>query len=52
MSFSTSYLTLFDTLDLMGRAYLVLLETAHTENTEKSYFFPVGCFSLGKLYFL
>ena len=52
MSCSTSYLALFNTLDLVGKAYLVLLETAHRENRKWSDFIAVGCFSLGKLYFL
>ena len=41
-----------DNLNSMGRAYLVLLETAHTENRKWSDFLAVACFSLGKLYFL
>ena len=52
MSCSTSYLTLSDTLDLMGMTYLVLLDTAQTENRKNSDFIPVGCLSLGKLYLL
>ena len=51
MSCSFSYLMLPATLNLMGRAYLVLLETAHTENRKWSDFIPVACFSLRKLYF-
>ena len=52
MSCSTSYLTMSGTLDLMGMTYLVLLERAHTENRKWSDSNPVGCSSLGKLYFL
>ena len=36
----------------MAKAYLVLLETAHTENRKWSDFIPVACLSLGELYFL
>ena len=36
----------------MGKAYLVLLDTAQSENTKWSDFIPVLCFSIGKLYFL
>ena len=52
MRCSTSYLAMSDTLDLMCMAYLVLFETAHTENRKWSDFITVGRFSLGKLYFL
>ena len=49
---SASYLAMPDTLVMMGRAYLVLLVTAHKEVRYRSDFIPVVCLSWVKLYFL